>query len=196
MPAFQYEERKEAIRVLKALYDSIALTIKERYDSEFCEHTTPVVSNVEAEYVREKTYSLPYTVYQEAVKRCKEWLCRDEGRKGNSFHVPLFLNRSKVEITHLRHSECPLFVEGRCSIYPLRPLQCRVQELPLEALGVVEDAMRKIFVLYPQKTGFLPTQLYALFALDDLEWMVEQHQVDDAKLAMGGLKVVMQQVAS
>jgi Fe-S-cluster containining protein len=40
--------------------------------------------------------------------------------------VRLKAGKSKQEIGHLRHQfPCPLLLDGRCSIYPVRPLVCR-----------------------------------------------------------------------
>ena len=186
-----YYARKTALYYLQVLYDAIAVTLQKGPScGECCVRSTPVVSYVEAEYIREGLVQFP-GVKKEVLRRCSIWLGQAIGdRTKAAFDAfPHSLVAMQAQVYELRRTSCPfLKADSSCLIEPFQPLECRVHEIPSGARQPVHKMVERIFKVYPQHTGFLPTQLYALSRPEELAARASKLALADAMLARGTME--------
>lgn len=160
-----YDEAMYVDNLMDKLYMALDIKLGLPDCSDCCAGFTPVVCYSEAVYIRDRLHTLGWGVKQQVLALCKEW-CRQETDPLQQF-LPGTYQRGLLHMTEeLKRSRCPFFVGERCLLHPLQPLHCRTLRLPKSARQPVDAVVGAIFAALPQRTGFLPAQLYALLDLE------------------------------
>ena len=178
-----YEKHQEAQGLLEIGYLALANAGYRTPVPECCQRT-PVVSYTEAEYIRDRLH-LHEILPSEILSAIKKWTVEWDGaRRHQNVYSPVIDSGSEVKA--LRQTPCPLFIEGKCMIAGLEPLACRGHEVPSGARSAFDNMLARVFQILPQKTGFLPTQLWSLLDLEGFMAAASAKQIPDAVLAKGG----------
>ena len=185
-----YKADHQAQDLLHRVYTAVEATFGATACGEWCERNTPVVTYTEAMYLRDHQHLLAPGAKRAIVQRSRSWL-REETSAAtrDAFLQPVAdPNGLRAEVQELRRQPCPFrLAAGVCLLAPLQPLECRMAVVPERAHGAVMARMEEIGKVLPQRTGFLPAQLFAVFRLEEFTAMVARRQVPDAKLAVGHL---------
>lgn len=179
-----YERHKEAQNLLDVIYTTLRHNGFEAPVPDCCSHT-PVVTYTEAEYIRDRMH-LAEILPSDLLTPIKQWVERWDGRrKAQDAYHPVI--DSEAEVKALRNTPCPMLQNGRCLVAGMEPLSCVGHSVPNEAREVVRQNMQNVINILPQRTGFLPTQLWALLDLEGFTAAAVSKQVPDSVLAQGGL---------
>lgn len=181
-------DREEALRILRLLFTALDEDDWVTDCSECCEHGTPLISETEAEYIREEIAKVPYERYLEILNATKKWFLKEEGVRTQSDFKEASLRPDvkRREVEKLRQNTCPyLRGDASCMLEGFQPLACRLPDDPRLIPANFIETIQKIFTIYPQMTGFLPSQVFAVLDQQGFFSYVANTAVDDAKLARG-----------
>lgn len=182
-----YNADHRAQDLLHEVYTAVEAAFGPPSCGEWCERATPVTTYTEAMYLRDRSHLLAPGAKRAIIRRSRAWLLEETGAATRTAFLQPVADpvRVRAEVRELRGKPCPFRNGGTCLLAPLQPLECRLAAVPQRAHGAVMARMDEIGRVLPQRTGFLPSQLFAVFRLEELTAMVAQRRVPDAKVAVG-----------
>ena len=178
------QDRESALGIVRKLYLALALNVRPPRCEDACAGGVPVCSYSEAEHIWGAIARHPdATLGHRVLLASRAWLLKSDG--------PAQFRSSQErqrEVAHLRRSgPCPYLLSDGTCLLPEQPLECWVREIPQDARGPVLGTIAHVERAFPQKTGFLPSQLYCLAKQDDYLSLVQSGRINGAKAAVGEL---------